>query len=227
MRRISIRAVTFDVGGTLIEPWPSVGHIYASVAARHGWPGLSVETLNCQFAGAWRALENFRYTRQEWAGLVDASFHGLIGTPPSGTFFPALYEYFARPQAWRVFEDVVPVFEGLAAHKLKLGVISNWDERLIPLLRRLELHDYFDSVTVSCDVDFPKPSPIIFERATQALALPAEAILHVGDSAAMDVEGARGAGLHAVLLRRGAEPREGQINCLCDIEALLNSSMGA
>jgi hypothetical protein len=31
-----IRAVTFDVGGTLIEPWPSVGRVYAEVAARHG-----------------------------------------------------------------------------------------------------------------------------------------------------------------------------------------------
>jgi len=30
-----IRAVTFDVGGTLIECCPSVGHIYAEVAGRH------------------------------------------------------------------------------------------------------------------------------------------------------------------------------------------------
>ena len=28
----SIRAVTFDVGGTLIQVWPSVGHVYADVA---------------------------------------------------------------------------------------------------------------------------------------------------------------------------------------------------
>ena len=30
-----IKAITFDVGGTLIEPWPSVGHAYAGVAARY------------------------------------------------------------------------------------------------------------------------------------------------------------------------------------------------
>ena len=32
----TVEAITLDVGGTLIEPWPSVGHIYAEVAARHG-----------------------------------------------------------------------------------------------------------------------------------------------------------------------------------------------
>jgi putative hydrolase of the HAD superfamily len=204
MSRISIQAVTFDVGGTLIEPWPSVGHIYASVAERHGWPGLSVETLDRQFAGAWRALENFRYSREEWAALVDATFQGLVATPPSRTFFPELYDYFADAQAWRVFEDVAPVLRALRERKIKLGVISNWDERLAPLLGRLELSKYFDAVTVSCDVGFAKPSPVIFERAARELALPPGAILHVGDSAAMDVAGARGAGLRATRLRRGA-----------------------
>ena len=46
-----IRAVTFDVGGTLIEPWPSVGHVYAEVAAQHGWAGLSIEALNRDQSG--------------------------------------------------------------------------------------------------------------------------------------------------------------------------------
>ncbi len=44
--RKRIRAVTFDVGGTLIEPWPSVGHVYAEVAARHGVAAIDVATLN-------------------------------------------------------------------------------------------------------------------------------------------------------------------------------------
>ena len=31
-----IKAVTFDVGNTLITTWPSVGQVYADIAARHG-----------------------------------------------------------------------------------------------------------------------------------------------------------------------------------------------
>src|SRR5512133_1823564 len=62
-----LQAITFDVGGTLLEPWPSVGHVYAEVAARHGLPGLAPEALNRQFHAAWRALPEFHYTRAEWA----------------------------------------------------------------------------------------------------------------------------------------------------------------
>src|SRR5947209_8770968 len=86
-----IRAVTFDVGGTLIRPWPSVGHVYAEVAARHGFEDLSAAILNRQFAAAWQARQNFNHTRAEWAELVDATFEGLVETLPSETFFPDLY----------------------------------------------------------------------------------------------------------------------------------------
>src|ERR1035438_1017740 len=68
----SIQAVTFDVGGTLIGVWPSVGHVYAEVAARHGINGLSAVSLNRRFAAAWRAATDFSHSRADWAALVDA-----------------------------------------------------------------------------------------------------------------------------------------------------------
>src|SRR5580692_6860171 len=104
-RRPQIQAVTFDVGGTLIEPWPSVGHVYADVAARHGWPGISAEMLNRNFRSAWRALENFNHTRAGWSALVDATFANLIDAPPSRIFFDDLYHRFSEAGAWRVFDD--------------------------------------------------------------------------------------------------------------------------
>ena len=64
-----IRAVTFDVGGTLIEVWPSVGHVYAEVAAWHGVEGPSAGMINRRFAAAWKAARQFKYSRAHWAGL--------------------------------------------------------------------------------------------------------------------------------------------------------------
>ncbi len=213
-----IRAVTFDVGGTLIEPWPSVGHIYAETAAEHGWKGLSAKALNRQFVKAWQALKNFNYTRAEWAELVDATFRGLIEAPPSRTLFSELYDRFSEPESWRVFDDVRPALDALTARGFKLGAISNWDRRLPPLLRRLGLHGYFEAVVVSCDVGSAKPSRIIFEWASAKLALPPEAILHVGDSPEMDVRGAQAAGMPALLLRRRAKAAKGdQIRSLRDL----------
>src|SRR5205085_10179024 len=174
----TIRAITFDVGGTLIEPWPSVGNIYAEVAGQSGSPGLSAALLDQRFSCAWRDLKDFRHTREQWAALVDATFGDLIEPPPSWTFFRKLYRRFAEPRAWRLFDDVVPALALLSRRDLKLGIISNWDERLRPLLRRLKLLAYFDTVVVSCEAGFTKPSLGIFKQAASNLALPLDTILH-------------------------------------------------
>ena len=210
--------MTFDVGGTLIDPYPSVGHIYADVAARHGEPGISPAVLNRRFGAAWRALKDFRYTRGQWAKLVDATFCGLTKRPPSRTFFPVLYDRFSRPQAWRIYDEVLPTLQALAARGLKLGVISNWDERLRPLLRALKLSKYFDALIVSSEVGVAKPAQALFRRAAADLHLSPETLLHVGDSPKMDAQGARAAGFQALLLRRKAKRRAaGQIRSLADL----------
>ncbi|MDB6123923.1 MAG: REG-2-like, superfamily [Pedosphaera sp.] len=208
MTRISkLEAITFDVGGTLIKPWPSVGHVYAEIAARHGIKKASPEMLNRKFGAAWQAMKSFNHGREEWAALVDQTFAGLGDEPPSQTFFPELYDRFSEPDAWHVFEDVVPTLEALAASGMRLGIISNWDERLLPLLERLRLHTYFDAIVVSCDVGFAKPSPVIFEHAAKKLGAAPELILHVGDSSQHDVAGATAAGFQSRLIDRKEDPQ--------------------
>lgn len=197
-----IEAVTFDVGGTLIEPWPSVGHVYAEVAARHGLAHADPVSLNRQFAFAWRAKSNFDYSESAWLELVKQTF-GRFGSSLPEHFFPDLYGRFAEPDTWRVYDDVWPALDRLASDGLKLAVISNWDDRLRPLLKRLKLESYFEVIVISGEVGFQKPSPVIFEQALRRLGLPARAVAHVGDSVNEDLEGARAAGLRAVLISRG------------------------
>lgn len=199
---LAIQAVTFDVGGTLIQPWPSVGHVYAEVAARHGAKNLLPEKINEQFRAAWRAKTNFNHTREDWAALVESSFSGLTHRTPTGSFFPELYERFSEPDAWRIFDDVLPTLDALATMGIRLGAISNWDERLRPLLQQLKLSDYFEIIVVSCEVGFAKPASVIFEVAIKKLGLPPGSILHVGDNLSADVNGARAAGLRAVRIDR-------------------------
>lgn len=213
-----VRAVTFDIGGTLITPWPSVGYHYAKVAARHGWPGLDPSLVTARFVRAWRAHPNFGHSRAEWVEIVNATFSGIIEPGPSRALFAELYARFARPNAWRVFEDVRPALKALTKRGYRLGVVSNWDRRLGPLLRQLKLHDYFEAVVISCHAGAGKPESAIFEKAAARLRLPPEAILHVGDSPEMDVGGARGAGFEAVLLNRGSrEKRRGEIRSLSEL----------
>ena len=217
----SLEAVCFDVGGTLIEPRPSVGHVYAEVAARHGVRGADPDALNQRFREAWRGKVDFDYSEDAWFALVRQAFAGRAHELPE-EFFPAVYQRFTEPEVWHIFEDVIPTLDTLATHGVRLAVVSNWDARLRPLLANLRLHSFFDTVVISCEAKFAKPSPVIFELASRRLALPLERMLHIGDSATEDVAGARGAGLHARLLQRDAAALAGErVASLREIPGLL------
>jgi putative hydrolase of the HAD superfamily len=217
----NIRAVTFDVGGTLIEPFLSIGQIYSEVAARHGVQ-VPAEVLNERFTAAWKAKENFGHSLNEWSNLVDATFAGLTHLRPSKTFFPELYEEFATRRAWRIFEDSIPCLERLQQMGKRLAVISNWDERLRPLLDQLNLSRFFEVIVVSIEVGVPKPDEKIFKTAAARLNVDPTHILHVGDSPREDVTGARQAGFTGILIRRNqARVANEQIQSLLELGDLV------
>jgi putative hydrolase of the HAD superfamily len=188
-----IRAITFDVGGTLLEPWPSVGHIYAAVAIQFGLNPPAPATLTQRFGHAWKARPDFDYSREGWFALVRETFADHGETLPA-EFFPTVYDRFAEPEVWRLFDDVLPTLDALCRSGLKLGVISNWDDRLRPLLHRLGLTRYFQSIVVSCEVGATKPAQAVFARSASELGVAPGELLHVGDSLIGDVLGAERSG---------------------------------
>ncbi|MEW6157001.1 MAG: HAD-IA family hydrolase [Verrucomicrobiota bacterium] len=219
---MKIRAVTFDVGGTLIDPWPSVGHVYAEVARTHGFPAPSAEILDRQFASAWKHRAGFRYTKDDWARVVYASFAGSAADAESPAakvgFFEALYARFTQPDVWRIYTDVLPTLTALRAAGLRLGIISNWDERLKPLLQVLHLSEYFHSMVISNDLGATKPDRRIFDAAAAQLAEAPDCILHVGDSPTEDVAGAKAAGFNAAWLDRADNsPQPDRIHSLQEL----------
>ena len=116
--------------------------------------------------------------------------------------FNEVFETFARPEAWEVFADVADTLHEVRARGLHVGVISNWDDRLRPLLDGLGLARCFDSMTISCEVGVEKPSAEIFLVALHAAGVtPAEAV-HVGDGYEEDVRGAEAVGICAMLVDR-------------------------
>jgi putative hydrolase of the HAD superfamily len=216
-----ISAVTFDVGGTLMAPWPSVGHVYARVAA-----GLGVvaepDRLTRQFVNAWKARGEFDYSREGWMDLVRHSFHGMAEI--NETLFTALYDSFSTHDAWRVYEDVLPSLELLQKNNLRLAVISNWDSRLRATLRSVGLHHHFEVITVSGEHGVNKPAREIFELTARALKLPGDQILHVGDSHREDFQGAQNAGYHAAHLDREGESPDSIKTLLALANRLVSSS---
>jgi putative hydrolase of the HAD superfamily len=212
-----IKVVFFDAGGTLFRPYPSVGAIYARVAAAHGMrvDGDHVEKV---FHAQWHkrngmttlaGLTSEKIEREWWYALVRDVFGNLGEFDNFDAFFEELYELFARAECWRLFDDTVPVLERLKAEGFRLAIISNWDHRLISIVKQLGLADYFEQVTASSAVGTAKPGKRIFETALEGMGIPAAEGLHVGDSLEDDYHGASRAGLKAVLLDRHAKGYNG------------------
>ena len=215
--------ITFDVGGTLIRPWPSVGHVYADEAARMGLSGLCPEDLSRRFGREWGQRPDFDYSQSGWQSLVHATFAGLIPEAVIPELFLALYRRFESETVWEVHPDVRPALAALHDKGLRLGVISNWDDRLRPLLSRLDLDCYFDPIIVSREVGLHKPNAKIFGMVAQAWGMPASDIIHVGDQVAADIEGARNAGFRALLVDREKAPaKRGELRDLRQLIEILD-----
>ena len=101
-----------------------------------------------------------------------------------------------------LYDDAPPAMDDLKDHGLKLGLISNVEHDINPIMEQLGLPQWLDIVVTSQETGFNKPHPEIFKAALkQAGVKPAEAI-YVGDQYQVDVVGARGAGLKGVLIDR-------------------------
>lgn len=227
-RLAGIRAVTFDVGGTLVQPWPSVGDIYAGVARECLGETFDPQRLNDRFRAGWRSAQarpgGFDYSTPAWAAVVRDTFTGLTPLAGDPGLFRALWRRFSEPEAWHVFPDVRPCLTELAARGIRLAVLSNWDERLRPLLVRLDLARYFERTVVSAEVAAHKPAPAIFAHTAGELGLPPEALLHVGDSQREDVAGASAAGWGALWLRRDGTGDDDSIRSLAEVSTRLHIS---
>ncbi len=80
--------------------------------------------------------------------------------------------------------------------------MSNWDVSLEDVLGRVGLRELLDGVVTSAAAGARKPDPTPFRDALQLVGAGADEALHVGDSAAEDLAGARAAGIEGLLLIR-------------------------
>jgi putative hydrolase of the HAD superfamily len=225
------RGVLFDAGGTLIRVRGSVGAVYAGVAAAH-----AVEVCEDEIEGRFRtafarmpplcfpaaspadlpALE-----REWWKDLVRKIYTG-VAFPDFDAYFNDLFEYFADPLSWELFPDVRSALESLYERGVRMGIVSNFDGRLLRICEGLGIASFFDTIALSARVGHAKPDPRIFQIALGPLDVVAGEALHVGDSEEEDVVGAQSAGLRALLIDRYRKrSRPGQIDDLRRVVDLL------
>lgn len=102
---------------------------------------------------------------------------------------------------WRkVRPGTEEALEALQTAGIQLGVISNSEGAIVELLEKVGLAKYFETIIDSGRVGVNKPDERIFRIALEQLNATAETSVYVGDVPAVDVDGARAAGLRAVLI---------------------------
>lgn len=207
IRERSIRAVFFDAGNTLLRAHPSVGHIYARTAQRHG-VRVPAAAVDQRFREAWKdrhdvlLLKSDRAEKDWWRKIVGRVMGSHFAPRAFHRYFEDLYSRFAHPRHWRLFDDALPTIRALRGKGYRVGIVSNWDSRLVTLSERIGLTKEVEFLLVSAVEGLVKPDHRLFHRAlSHAKVEPHEAV-HVGDSLQEDYHGATRAGLSALLLDR-------------------------
>lgn len=192
------RVIFFDAAGTLIHLPRSVGSHYADVAAQFG-ARVHPAALDAAFRAAWREMPDRPAQdgprpdddRGWWRELVQRVLDRALTRDqaarfPADAYFETLYEHFAKPGVWEMFDDVPRALAALRERGVRLAVISNFDCRLLAIFRHLGIAGAFEHVILSSETGSDKPDPRIFRIALEKMGVtPAEA-LHVGDDPRRD-----------------------------------------
>ncbi len=124
------------------------------------------------------------------------------------------------PDCLAVFPEVGEVLGSVREAGYPVALVSNWQCGLRHFCTELGLADFLDHILASAEVGSAKPDSRIFGEACRLLDAPPHRVLHIGDSLVDDFEGATGAGLQALLVRREPETLAWEGPCIGSLDAL-------
>jgi putative hydrolase of the HAD superfamily len=211
----NIRAVLFDLDGTLRYNLPSSVVFFMDYAASLGVPDSVDDRRRLMrwthqyFAQSPELMQDLQAFPDEKAFWTQYARRCLLvlGCPAdeAGALAPVMHAYMEAEHhpVDHVPPEVFSTLPKLKAAGLSLGLLSNRDQPCNDLLAQLGLLPFFDLTLVAGEVNCWKPEPCVFEHALQMLDLRPEQVVYVGDNYYADIIGARQAGLHPVLIDPG------------------------
>jgi putative hydrolase of the HAD superfamily len=222
---VDIRAIVFDAVGTLLHPEPAAPFVYAEVGKRFG-SRLTAPEIVPRFAAAFREEESLDYRHnletseareaERWRRIVRSV---LDDVSDSEACFRALFQHFIRPEAWSLAPDTAAILEALSTRNFVLGMASNYDRRLRFVVESSESLRAISHLIISSEIGWRKPAAEFFRAVCRTLHYPPQQVLFVGDDRVNDYEGARSAGLPAVLF--DPQGREKEMRTITSLKELL------
>lgn len=208
-----VRAVLFDVDGTLLDTDDALVQTFSHVFRKFGFPAPRREDI-VRWAGKtghrWLLELLPRHSRR-----LAPQMHELLVRSYAGRFLP---------QEGRLMEGARESVAALRAAGVRTAVITNMRKPVLAAaLERFRLEGLFDALVTAEAAAAPKPAGLPLRVALRRLRVPPEEALFVGDTE-VDVRAGRHAGVRVVLLNnarntsvRGAWRR---VDSLADLPAL-------
>ncbi|MFD7167641.1 HAD family hydrolase [Streptomyces violascens] len=226
---MAIRAVLWDIDDTIFD---------YSAASRSGMrTHLGLEGVPDAYESVERALDHWtEITAYHWARFAagETDWHGqcrdrvraFVGDAMSDEEADAWYDRHVAhyEAAWSLFPDTLPVLDVLAEgyrHAILSNSSLSSQERK---LRILGVRDRFEALLCAAELGIAKPEAAAFHAGCEALGLPPEEVVYVGDQPDIDARGADEAGLRGVWLDRsgtGGRPELIRITGLDQLPDLL------
>jgi len=199
-----VETVLLDAGGVLLD----LDFRYVRRLCRAYGVQTTEETLSRFEATArvdvHRAVADGARVSEMWRDY----FHfilGHVGVPVDDQplIIDSLWEAHQKFGLWTVaIEDAVDTVGYLKQSGYRIGVVSNAEGRVAEDLDGAGFKGLFETVVDSHHVGVEKPDPKIFRIAMERMGVKPETTVYVGDVPAVDVEGARAAGLTPLLIDR-------------------------
>ncbi|NXN60535.1 HDHD3 protein, partial [Rynchops niger] len=218
---LRLRFLTWDVKDTLLRLRRPVGESYAAEARAHGIR-VQPEALTRSFREAYgaqsRLFPNYGQGRglssqQWWVDVVKQTFR-LSGVHEEGVIrlmAENLYHDFCSAGNWEVLPGAGETLSQCCQRGFRMGVVSNFDNRLEKILSQCNLRHHFEFVLTSEETGFAKPDGRIFQKALCLSGVPPEQVAHVGDDYTRDYRAARAVGMHGFLLRAAGQSSEPEV----------------
>jgi putative hydrolase of the HAD superfamily len=221
--------VFFDLGGTLIDVSVPREHLWAEVLSKHGMevdiPKLA-ESIRAADRDMDETFANIQGMDEKpfWLEFNSRVLEGIGVDTRSEEVVSELSKSFGAlvtdEEKWKDYPDTRPLLEDLCRRDIEVGLISNATNLARKVLRRLDLEKYFDPIVISSEIGHRKPSREIFDEALDRAGAAPSRSIYIGDKPAVDVLGAKKAGMNAILVDREDTFPEAQCFRVRDLNAI-------
>ncbi len=188
----NVRAVLFDLDGTLIDSAPDLGAAVDAMRQSRGMPSLPLA---------------------QYRPMAGAGARGMLGigfgmTPEHPDFNTLREEFFTNyekclTQRTLVFPEVAELLAALVAQGLPWGVVTNKSARFtVPLTHAMPLFATAGTIVSGDTTPFAKPHPQPLLEAAQRLGIAPECCVYVGDDE-RDIVAGLAAGMKTVAVTYG------------------------